>query len=371
MWPDKIGPFGFYNWFKDDWLVSPRAVKAFLLAALLVLGTIPIFLGWIDPAKVPSWQRPLWGIEGVFGALSIFFLWISMWRYWIRLDNSSRSEKLISFMLLLVGMFYGSVIYYFFVYRSQIATGSWTKPANFSREEKNEGSNRNLQKLFLTGIFSLFGLALAFGLLLPILFKRVLLPNDDSSYEVLLELGLSVSVFSFLVFLVTMLFRLGTNAHPLWRIQRVVSVGVGFVLGFALVFAFLVPSLLSRLLPPQYEDNYEIFLGLGLSAGAVVVFIYAVTKIVRKLMNSSRRAQTDVGPRWELQKIWYVGGLSLFGFMLIGLLFNILLRKFLPRFVYVSSIFMVIFLVFSVVGIISLFVYLIVEVFRLGMKTRR
>jgi len=309
------------------------------------------------------------GIEAVLGPLSVFFLWIGMWRYWIRIDNSSRREKIISFILLFVGMFYGAVIYYFFVYRSQVVSGSWAKPGDISLEGRKEISNQNVQKVFFVGIFSLFILAMAFGLLLPILFKRVLLPNSEYIYEIPFDLALSASVFLFLTFLVVMLFRLGTIARPLWRIQQIVVVGLGSVLGFALVFVLFIPILLRRLLPPQFEDSYEISLDLGLSLGFVVVLVYSIVKLIRKVAKSRRHAQMDAGARWPLRRIWSVGFASLFAFMLVfGLLFNILLKKFLPGIVSVYSTFV---FTTAFVGIISLCIYLIVGVFRLGMKRRQ
>jgi hypothetical protein len=208
---DHIGPFGFYNWFKDDWLVSRRAVKLFFVAALFVLGTIPIFLGKIDPAKLAFWMRFPLGIEGIMGPISIFFVWIGMWRYWIRLDNSSKLAKQVSFFILLFGMFYGSVIYYFSVYRSQVMTASWAEPATFSREEKNENLSWRLQKVFLVGHASIFAFNLVFGLFLPILLRHFLPLQSDYKYEMFLGLSLSTGVISFFVFLIAMLFRLGTK----------------------------------------------------------------------------------------------------------------------------------------------------------------
>jgi hypothetical protein len=221
------------------------------------------------------------------------------------------------------------------------------------------------------GIFSLFILAMAFGLLLPILFKRVLLPNSEYIYEIPFDLALSASVFLFLTFLVVMLFRLGTIARPLWRIQQIVLVGLGSVLGFALVFVLIIPILLRRLLPPQFEDSYEIFLDLGLSLGFVVVLVYSIVKLIRQAAKSRRHAQLNVGTRWELQRIMRIFVLSFFGSMLIlGLLFNTLLRKYLPQFVRIFSVFVDLFLVVGIISIISYLIYFIVGVFRLGMKIR-
>ena len=368
---DHIGPFGFYNRFKDDWLVSRRAVKLFLLATIFVVATIPIFFGLMDPTKLPVWTGLPVSIEGLLGAISIFFLWIGMWRYWIRLDNSSKPAKLVSFLLLLFGMFYGSVLYYFFVYRPQVRSGSWAKPAIFSREEKNVRPSSGLQKVFFVGILSLFGLALTFGLLLPILLKKFLPRQSDSKYEVILGLGFSIGVISFCVFLFAMLFRIGAstrregNGRPRWGPREIMLAGLVSVLGFMLVFGFLVPTLLKKILPPEYEDNYEVYFGLGLVLAAVFLLLSLIVMLF--LTVTKARHNENVHPRCGLQKTLLIGFISLFGFMLVfGLLFPVLLRKILPQFVDGYSVFLSFVMV---LGIISIFLYLIVGVFRLGMKT--
>jgi hypothetical protein len=369
---DHIGPFGFYNWFKDDWLVSLRAVKLFLVAAIFVLGTIPIFLGRIDPAKLAIWMRFPLGIEGALGPISIFFLWIGMWRYWIRLDNSSKMAKGVSFFLLLFGMFYGSVIYYFLVYRSQVMTASWAVPAAFSREEKNESCWR-LQKVFLVGLVSIFAFMLVFGLFLPILLRHFLPLQSDYKYEMFLGLGLSAGVISFFVFLIAMLSRLGmktregNNERSSWSFQKITLVALGTILPFAVVFVLLVPILLKNMLPPQYEDNYEVFFGLGLVVGAVIFFVYPIFMLFR--VWTKTRQNENVLSGQGLQKQFLIGFFSLFGFMLVfGFLFTILLGKFLPKYTHNYLTFVGLAMI---VGMISLAFYLIVGVFRLGMKTGR
>jgi hypothetical protein len=370
---DHIGPFGFYNWFKDDWLVSRRADKLFLVAVLFILGTIPIFLGRIDPARLGFWLRFTFGIEGILGPISIFFVWIGMWRYWIRLDNSSKFAKTASFFLLLFGMFYGSVIYYFLIYRPQVMTTSGAVPAAYSREEKNESLSWGLQKVFFVGYASIFAFTLVFGLFFPILLRHILPLQSDYKYEMFLGLSLSAGVISFFVFLIAMLFRMGTktreanNERSRWSSQKIILVALGTILSFAVVFVLLVPNLLKYMLPPQYEDNYEVFLGLGLVVGALILFVSLIVMLFRVL---TKTGQDENGhPSQGLQKRFLIGFFSLFGFMLVfGFLFTILLGKLLPKSVHNYSALVGLAMI---VGIISLAFYLIVGVYRLGMKTRR
>lgn len=106
---------------EDDWLTSRRTNKLFLLSALCVLGvTIEYFLK-IDTSKMSFWQRLPFGLTGIVEPFGLIFIWLGMWRYWVRLDDSSVWLKRGSFLLLLIGFWWGSVIYYFSVYLPQMA----------------------------------------------------------------------------------------------------------------------------------------------------------------------------------------------------------------------------------------------------------
>jgi hypothetical protein len=134
-----------------------------------------------------------------------------------------------------------------------------------------------------------------------------------------------------------------------------------------MVFVSLVPILLKKMLPPQYEDNYEVFLGLGLVVGAVIFFVYLIVMLFR--VSTKTRQDENVHSSQGLQKRFLIGFFSLFGFMLVfEFLFTILFGKFLPKYVHNYSAFVGLAMI---VGIISLAFYLIVGVYRLGMKTRR
>lgn len=112
LWPPR-------NLLRDEWLVSTQASRLFLIAALCVIALLPFFLGLVDPDQMSFWRRLPWGLLGIVGPVSIFFLWIGMWRYWIRIDDSSVWSKRGSFLLLLLGVWYGATIYYFFFYLPQ------------------------------------------------------------------------------------------------------------------------------------------------------------------------------------------------------------------------------------------------------------
>lgn len=106
---------------EDDWLTSRRTNKFFLLSALCVLGvTIEYFLK-IDTSKMSFWRRLPFGLTGIVEPFGLIFIWLGMWRYWVRLDDSNVWIKRGSFLLLLIGFWWGSVVYYFSVYLPQMA----------------------------------------------------------------------------------------------------------------------------------------------------------------------------------------------------------------------------------------------------------
>jgi hypothetical protein len=114
------GYWGPWNRFTEGWLVSRQAIRLFLVAAMFVLAVTPIFLGLVDPAKMSLPLRLLWTVVGMVGTISLFFLWLGMWRYWVRLDHSRVLVKRLWFVILLFGLWWGSCLYYFFAYRPQV-----------------------------------------------------------------------------------------------------------------------------------------------------------------------------------------------------------------------------------------------------------
>ena len=120
----KIGPSGLWNMFKDDWLITRPAARLFLASTFLVLALTPVFLGRVVTTNMPLWMRIPWGILGVVGPFALFFLWIGMWRYWVRVDNSRVYSKRLWFLILLLGFWYGSCIYCYFVYLPQVMRAS-------------------------------------------------------------------------------------------------------------------------------------------------------------------------------------------------------------------------------------------------------
>jgi hypothetical protein len=109
------------RWPRDDWFVSPLVARLLGLSAISVIAILPGLQGFVDLTKMSFWPRLPWGILGVLSPVGSFFLWISMWRYWLRLDDSSVWMKRASFVALLIALWYGAVVYYLCVYLPQLA----------------------------------------------------------------------------------------------------------------------------------------------------------------------------------------------------------------------------------------------------------
>jgi hypothetical protein len=117
---DEIGPFALLNRFRDDWIVSRQADTLFLVSVPFIVAVTPFFFGWVNITRATVWTQLGGAVVGVLGPISLFFLWFGMWRYWMRLDSSTARTKRLWFVILLIGFWYGSMLYYFCVYRPQV-----------------------------------------------------------------------------------------------------------------------------------------------------------------------------------------------------------------------------------------------------------
>lgn len=108
-----------WNKFKDSWFHKTQALVLFLVSTALVIAETPLLLGLIPLTAMPFWQRLPWGILAILGPIALFFLWIGMWRYWVRLDTSPRWLRRLWFFLLLFGLWWASCLYCLLVYLPQ------------------------------------------------------------------------------------------------------------------------------------------------------------------------------------------------------------------------------------------------------------
>jgi hypothetical protein len=110
-----------------DWLVSGGGPVTMLFSVVAILG-ITVYLYGFKAAHVdlqglmaasPPF-RNVTDILGAIGAAGAVLIYFSMWFYWARIDESSGWKKRFWFLVLLLGLWYGSCLYYFAVYRPQV-----------------------------------------------------------------------------------------------------------------------------------------------------------------------------------------------------------------------------------------------------------
>jgi hypothetical protein len=110
----------------DRWLASKAACVLFALSSLAVtLMTVAFALELVRDSG--PFSETLWGAAGVFAALSVFFLWSGMWRFWTKLDHSSSFARRCWFVVMLIGFWYGAILYFLFVYIPHVGRRSFAQ----------------------------------------------------------------------------------------------------------------------------------------------------------------------------------------------------------------------------------------------------
>jgi len=107
---------GSFIWkrFSDAWLVSKHASRLLGLSAFIIVGMSIILVANRTQAWISDGGAFL-GAGGVLAAVSVFFIWGGMWRYWMICDSSSLARRL-WFAVMVFGLWYGAIIYYALVY---------------------------------------------------------------------------------------------------------------------------------------------------------------------------------------------------------------------------------------------------------------
>ena len=112
----------FWNRMSAEWLSSRGAAVLFSCSTLLVIALIPVSpLGIVNVGQLSGLSRLAWDILAVVGTMGLFFLWFGMWKFWSHVDNSTRTAKRAWFVVLLLGFWYGSCLYCWFVYLPFVA----------------------------------------------------------------------------------------------------------------------------------------------------------------------------------------------------------------------------------------------------------
>jgi hypothetical protein len=106
-----------------SWLVSPAARRIYLLCALLALGLIATEIG-VHMAMSAAGTGKLTPAASLFVRTLLYpeivgtaLLWIAMWYFWFGFDSSHHLKKALWFVLLFFLAPFGTLLYYFVVYR--------------------------------------------------------------------------------------------------------------------------------------------------------------------------------------------------------------------------------------------------------------
>jgi hypothetical protein len=117
-----------FNFFWDrvsaSWLMSRNAARLFGASAMVLTVATILLLSDVQQGSGPL-SSLFWAIVGVSASLGAFFLWTGMLRFWRLWDTSSRAARRVWFVVLLIGVFYGAILYYALVYlRLRVVTSS-------------------------------------------------------------------------------------------------------------------------------------------------------------------------------------------------------------------------------------------------------
>src|ERR1700675_4738947 len=106
-----------------SWLFSPIAQRVYLVCALCALALIATLIG-IRMAMSASGARALTPPASSLVRTLLYpeilgaaLLWIAMWYFWFGFDPSHYLKKAVCFALLFFLAPFGTVLYYFVVYR--------------------------------------------------------------------------------------------------------------------------------------------------------------------------------------------------------------------------------------------------------------
>jgi len=106
-----------WRWLGNDWFVTEKASALFAISSLLTLAlTAVLYIGVPSPSTLSTVSMVLYGVVGFAGPLAMFFLWGGMLRYWTRGEPSNRTARRLWFIVLILGLCYGAILYYTFVY---------------------------------------------------------------------------------------------------------------------------------------------------------------------------------------------------------------------------------------------------------------
>ncbi len=106
------------KWVSDDWLTKKPAQVLFGASAVVIIAvTAAAFeFDFFSQTEGMLLHKVFLGCVGVVTPVSVFFLWDGMKQFWLRCDQSSKAFRRFTFWLMLLGLWYGALIYYLIVY---------------------------------------------------------------------------------------------------------------------------------------------------------------------------------------------------------------------------------------------------------------
>ena len=112
------------------WLILPSAISLVVLTLyslilLAVLGPSSDFnfLQWLPypvAMVVIAW--------GAYTGMGVAALWVAMWAYWATMEKSPARVRVGWFLVLLLGMHYGALIYLLYIWKKGILTTNSIDP---------------------------------------------------------------------------------------------------------------------------------------------------------------------------------------------------------------------------------------------------
>jgi hypothetical protein len=110
-----------------SWLFSTTARRIYFVSALLAIALIATLLG-VHMAMAVAGTRALTPSASTLVRMFLFpeiageaVLWVGMWYFWFGFDRSYYLKKAVWFVLLFFLAPFGTVFYYFLVYRRGIS----------------------------------------------------------------------------------------------------------------------------------------------------------------------------------------------------------------------------------------------------------
>ncbi len=109
----------------DEFIISKRSAVLFGVSTLLTAAVTAMLIamnqhGVNDTNGLPFRLRLPIGIIGMLGTVGTIHIFFGMWTYWARLDRSGKVSRRMWFVILLLGWWFASCLYYYAVYLPQV-----------------------------------------------------------------------------------------------------------------------------------------------------------------------------------------------------------------------------------------------------------